>query len=341
MNDKPILVTGGTGMLGSYLLRYLVHQGYTNITAIKRANSSFALVESVRNNIRWVEGDILDVPFLEEVIEGKEQIYHCAAIVSFGGKNQKQMLQTNVEGTANIVNLALDFGVKKLLHVSSIAAIGRTKKDSSISEKTKWTRSDHNSYYAISKYQAEQEVWRGMAEGLNIVIINPSVVIGSGFWNRGTCQLFERVWKGQKLYPEGTTGFVDVRDVARMMIQLMESAISGERFLANGENLSYLSFFSQVAKVLGKSAPSIKATKFLKELAWRMDWLRNKITGQSRVITKTRALTTSRKYLYQNQKSIEALNFQYTPIEQTIRETGTQFLHAKKNNLSATYLAIK
>ena len=340
MNDQPILVTGGTGMLGSYLLRYLVRNAYTNITAIKRANSSFALVEEIQNKIHWVEGDILDVPFLEDVIQNKEQIYHCAAIVSFGAKNKKEMLQTNVEGTANIVNLALDFGVKKLLHVSSIAAIGRTKKDSSISEKTKWARSDHNSYYAISKYQAEQEVWRGMAEGLNIVIINPSVVIGSGFWDRGTCRLFERSWKGQKLYPEGTTGFVDVRDVARMMIQLMESNISGERFLANGENLSYFSFFSQIAKVLEKTAPSIKATSFLKGLAWRMDWLRSKITKQSPIITKTTALITSRKYLYQNQKSIEKLNFQYTPLEQSIKETGEQFLIAKKNNSPSSYLAL-
>ncbi|MEL6846270.1 MAG: NAD-dependent epimerase/dehydratase family protein, partial [Bacteroidota bacterium] len=241
---------------------------------------------------------------------------------------------------ANVVNLALYHDIEKLLHVSSIAAIGKPQKGGKLNERSKWIRSNYNSDYAISKYLSEQEVWRGMAEGLKVAVVNPSVIIGSGYWHRGTCELFNRVWKGQKLYPIGTTGFVDVRDVARMMIQLMDGPWENERFLANGENLSYLSFFTEVAKAIQREAPTIKATPFLTGIAWRAETLRTRIFGGQPIVTQSMAHTTARQYFYDNQKSINELDFSYTPIESTIRETGQQFLEAKKRGAEFSILPV-
>jgi len=236
--DIPIFVSGGTGFLGSYLLRYLIQKDYTNIFALKRSDSSMALVASVQDKIKWIEGDILDVVLLEEIMEQVKLVYHCAAMVSFDPKDYNQLMQVNVEGTANMVNAALAAGVDKFLHVSSIAALGRNKNNSQVDEDSKWQRNKFNTNYSISKYLSEQEVWRGIHEGLNATIINPSTILGSGFWEKGTGQLFTQVMQGLKFYPQGTTGFVDVRDVARLMIIMMESETLSERVLANGDNLS-------------------------------------------------------------------------------------------------------
>lgn len=337
--NKNVLVTGGTGFLGSYLIRYLLRKGY-QVRGIKRANSSFDLVAEVKDQVEWIDGDILDVPFLEEVMEGMDQVYHCAAMVSFDPRDIEKMMLINVEGTANVVNTALYLGIEKMLHVSSIAAIGRIKKQQPISEKTKWQRSKYNTNYAISKFLAEQEVWRGQAEGLNVVVINPATILGSGFWDRSTVRLFKQVEDGLAFYPTGGTGYVDVRDVARMSIQLMEATISGQRFIANGENYSYQDFFSFTAKALNKKAPFIRVSPLIRHLAWRFEWLRSRLTGKRPLITKETALQSSRQNVYINKKSVQLLNFEYTPITQTIQEVAEQLTAAKTKGLPAMVLPI-
>ncbi len=332
-HSKTIFVTGGTGFLGSYLIRYLLKKQAGNIRALKRVTSSMALLQDVHDQIDWVEGDILDIPLLEDALEGVDEIYHCAAVVSFDPKDIKMMMDINVTGTANMVNIALTKNIRKFIHVSSIAAIGRAEGKADVSEKTKWQNSKFNSNYAISKYQAEQEVWRGEAEGLNIAIVNPSVIIGSGFWKSGTARFWPQVYHGLKFYPKGASGFVDVRDVAKYMIQLMESDISSERFLLNGDNLSFQNFFGLVARQIGKSEPTIKVNTLIAEMAWRLEKLRAKVTGKSPLITKETARNSSQTYIYKNQKSLNALNFKYTPIKHTIEETSVQFLEAAKNGM--------
>lgn len=330
---KTIFITGGTGFVGSYIIRYLLlRDGQTNIIALKRPNSPMYLVQDIADKINWIEGDLLDTVALEDGMQNADEVYHCGAIVSLEPKLFSQMYRVNQEGTANVVNIALETSVKKLIHLSSIAALGRFKEISHYDEKTKWETSVYNSQYAISKYMAEQEVWRGIAEGLNAAIVNPSIILGSGIWGASTTILFDRVWNGLRFYPQGTTGFVDVRDVARFCVQLMESDISAERFVLNAANLPYKELFSDIAKKLGKTPPSISTKNWMTALAWRADWLRAAILRSPRLLTREMALHVSRQYTYGNEKSKTALDFSYTPIQQTIQETSEQFIIAKQND---------
>ncbi len=337
---EKILVTGGTGFLGSYLLRCLIHKGYNNIIAIRRSSSRMDLVEDVKDKIEWVDCDILDVIGLEKVMQDVEQIYHVAAMVSFEPKYRKKMHQVNIEGTANIVNLALDHQIEKLVFVSSIAAIGRRKRLTHINEKTKWEKSDYNSEYAISKYHAEQEVWRGIAEGLNAAIINPGIILGAGFWNEGSASFFSKIWKGNKFYGTGGSGFVDVRDVSRLMIKMMESEVKSERFIAIGENWSYQKVFETIADSIQKNRPSIPINPLLGGVAWRVEWVRSRITGHPALVSKETVENSFRNWIHDNQKSIDTFNHKYIPLEQTIHETGQLFLEAAKNGLQPKYLSV-
>jgi len=339
-HSKTIFVTGGTGFLGSYLIRYLLKKKAGNIRALKRSTSSMAMLYDVYEQVDWVEGDILDIPLLEDALEGVDEIYHCAAIVSFDPVDLQKMMDINVTGTANIVNIALTKEIRKFIHVSSIAAIGRAEGKADVSEKTKWQNSKFNSNYAISKYQAEQEVWRGEAEGLNIAIVNPSVIVGSGFWKNGTARFWPQVFNGLKFYPKGATGFIDVRDVAKYMIQLMESDIVSERFLLNGENLTFQNFFGLIAQQLGKAKPKFQVNTFIAESAWRLEKIRASITRKSPLITKETARNSAQTYIYSNRKSLDALNFKYTPIKHTVEETSQQFLEVASNGMKPMSLRL-
>ena len=264
---KKILVTGGTGFLGSYLLRFLLQEGYQNIWALHRPTSDFSWIADIKSRIHWIECDILDILGLEDALDGVVEIYHSAAFISFLRSERKKMLQINVEGTANLVDIALFKGVKRLLNVSSVAALGRSKPIETLNEKNQWERSPFNTYYGLSKYLAEQEAWRGFAEGLEVVVVNPSMILGSHYWDYGTANFFSMIDKGLKFYPMGGNGFVDVRDVVRLMHKLMESGISGERYIANQETLAYQELFQRIAHQLNTNAPRIKVNAFLRELA--------------------------------------------------------------------------
>ncbi len=333
--DKHILVTGGTGLVGSYLLRYLLDQGYHHIRATKRKDSSMDLVNEVQDQIEWVDCDILDIIGLEDCMQGIQQVYHSAAVVSFLPAQRGLMKQVNVEGTANIVNTALHAGVEKLVHVSSIAAIGRKKLGETISEDSKWERSPFNTKYAISKYLAEQEIWRGIAEGLNAAIINPSMILGAGRWEEGPQKFFKLVWDGLSLYPAGANGFVDVRDVVKMMVQLMESDFSARRFIASSENLSYRHLTERIARHLGKKPPTRAMSYFLTEALWRWEWLKAKFSGKPPSITKETARHTSRTFYYDHSRSREELNFEYLPIDKTIGDIAPAFLEATRHNFES------
>jgi len=336
--DDLILVTGGTGFLGSYLLRMLVRRGW-RVRALRRASSPMDLVQEVAKQIEWVETEVNDIPTLDAAFEGVTHVFHCAAIVSFHPRDVRRMLQINVEGTANIVNMALVHQVKKLVHVSSIAALGRTKERPDLEETAKWVTSKSNSQYAISKYLAEQEVWRGQAEGLNTAIVNPAIILGSGFWELGSARFFKQVDDGLKFAPIGRSGFVDVRDVAAFMIQLMESDVSGQRYILSSENMDYKRFFQLIADALHTKPPFIRVTPLLAEVAWRVEWLKEKILGGDPMVTKESARSSVSRFYYHSEKSL-AFGFQYRPLEQTIRETAAQFLTAKTTNLSSTVLPI-
>ncbi len=331
MKEKQVLVTGGTGFVGAYLLRHLLQSGYKNIRALKRRTSSMALVEDIQNDIEWVECDIMDVSGLEEAMAGVKYLYHSAAIVSFNPSEYDKIIQVNAGGTANVVNAALNEGIDKMVHVSSIAALGRKKKETHHDESFKWESNSANSGYAISKHLAEMEIHRGIAEGLKAAIVNPSNVLGSGFWKdrTSTGQFFHLTWKGFPFYAQGGSGFVDVRDVVRFCRILMESDIVSERFILNGENLSFQQLFSEIASALNVRAPFIQVGPITRELSWRLMWIFSKLTGKTQIITRETARSSARRYTYDNGKSLSVFpEFKYTPIRETIEQTGKQFLEA-------------
>jgi dihydroflavonol-4-reductase len=331
-----ILVLGGTGLVGSHLLVELTKRG-ENIRALKRQGSDMQQVkkvfsyygsdtEKLFDKIEWAEGDLLDHASLYEAMEGVGELYHAAAIVSFRHSDKKDMIRANVEGTANVVNAALENGVKKMCYVSSVATLSEKDEDHFVTEANNWKSLKFKSAYAESKYKAELEVWRGTAEGLTAVIVNPSVILGAGNWNKSSSAIFSAIYKGLKFYTDGATGYVDVRDVVSCMIQLMKSKISNERFLLNAENRSFKEMFSEIAISLGKKAPAIRATPALTETAWIFEAIKSKITGKESRITKETVRAGQRVSRYSNQKVTDTLNYSFIPLSDTVKYIAGLFL---------------
>ncbi|HLP96067.1 MAG TPA: SDR family NAD(P)-dependent oxidoreductase [Saprospiraceae bacterium] len=335
--DALVLVTGATGFVGSYLLRLLLKKGW-KVRALRRKNSQMALVADIADRVEWREADVTDMGALEDAFEGVTHVCHCAALVSFHPKDADKMMKINVEGTANIVNLCLDFGVKRLVHVSSIAALGRTPKRKHLDETSKWVESPHNSRYAISKFRAEMEVQRGVAEGLSAAMVNPSVVVGSKDWEEGMSGFFKKIDQGLKFCPSGGSGFVDVRDVVRFMVHLLESEYNGERYILNVDNLSHRDFFRMIADELGVKPPPVTVGPFLAEVAWRVEWLKEKILGATPMVTRESARASVTHYTYGNEKSLSVFGFTYTPFPKTVHEVAQQYLEAKKEGYAVKVL---
>lgn len=335
--DALVLVTGGTGFVGSYLLRLLAQRGW-RVRALRRPDSPMDLVQDLAAQVEWFEADVTDIVALEDAFEGVTHVCHCAAMVSFHPRDKRRMMQVNVEGTANIVNLALDFGVKKLVHVSSIAAIGRTKEKPDLDEQSKWVTSKNNSQYAISKYLGEQEAWRGHFEGLPTAIVNPAIILGSGFWDSGSARFFKQLDAGLPFWPIGRSGFVDVRDVAQFMLLLLEGDVVGERFILNAQNMPYRDFFNQIAQALGRKPPRIRVAPWLSEVAWRVEWLKEKLLGVPPIVTKESARSSVSQFRYDNQKSLGLSGFSYRPLADTVRETAAQYLMAKSSGAKSGVL---
>ena len=310
-----ILVTGGSGLVGSELISQLLALG----NKIKAIYNSTRLTISHQDLIP-VKCDILDTAALEEAMQGVTQLYHCAAMVSFSAKNKDQLLKINIEGTENVVNAALDAGVTKMVHVSSVSALGRIRENETVTEEMNWTEESSNSVYGKSKYLGEMEVWRGIGEGLQAVIVNPSLILGSGDWNKGSSEIFRSVYNEFPWYTEGVTGVIDVKDVARAMILLMNSEINKQRFILNAENLSYKEVFTNIAKCFGKKPPHKKVTPFIAAIVWRLEAIKSMFTGKDALVTKETARTALAKVYFDNNKILKALpGFQFTPINETIK----------------------
>lgn len=318
-----ILVTGGAGLVGNELIKQLLAQGKTvkaiyNKTPLKFANSSTLIS---------VQCNILDVYALEDAMQDITEVYHCAAIVSFAPNDEKKLYKINVEGTANVVNACLNASIRKLVYVSSVAALGRIRVGEMINETMQWTPESSNSKYGHSKYLAEMEVWRGIAEGLNAVIVNPVIILGAGNWNEGSSKLFKSVYDGFPYYSLGTSGFVDVKDVADIMAQLMESNITAERFILSAENATYQSVFNMMANAFGKKLPTKKITPFLAAIAWRVEAIKSKFTGASPLVTKETAATSLAKVKFDNSKLFKYLpEFRYSNLQKTINQTCDEFV---------------
>ena len=315
-----VLVTGATGFLGSEVCRQLILAGKNSIRCTKRASSVVPeILLPFQSKIDWVEADLLEIDTLNEALQGVTQVYHCAALVSFDPSLKKKLIQNNVEGTANLVNFCVEKGIR-LLHVSSIAAVGEGKAGELINENHHLEESPKDNAYAMSKYESEMEVWRGMAEGLDAVIVNPSLIIGKNAGTASTGQIFETVHQGLKFYTSGSCGLVDVEDVAKTMILLMESKISNERFIINAENWSYKSLFEETTHYFGIKPPAFEAKPWMLELAWRASALGTLFTGKKMGVDKISAQSASRIQDYDNCKVKEAIGFEFKPVKETIKE---------------------
>lgn len=314
-----ILVTGGAGLVGKELIMQLLAEG-ENLRAIYHSTP----ISISHPNLELVQGDILDVVSLEESMQGISQVYHCAANVSYDPKDKMSVLKMNIEGTANIVNACIDADVKKLVHVSSVAALGRIRKGEMVTEEMNWSEETNNSNYGKSKYLGELEVWRGIGEGLKAVIVNPSLILGGDNWENGSSAIFKNAYNEFKWYTDGVSGVVDVRDVARAMILLMNSEISGQRFILSGENIPFREIFTRIAQCFNKKPPYKKVTPLLAELIWRAEELRTKFTGKKHMLTKETVRTALTEVYFDNSKILKALpRFQFTKIEDTIEYTCT------------------
>jgi nucleoside-diphosphate-sugar epimerase len=321
-----ILVTGGTGLVGSHLLKELVKINKP-VTALYRSAPSSLLSSEENSKINWVQGDILDVSLLENIMQGMQQVYHSAAVVSFSPSRKPELFKINVEGTANVVNAALNAGVKKLVHVSSVAAMGRLRENQLINETMYWTPETSNSNYGHSKYLAELEVWRGIAEGLPAVMVNPTLILGAGDWNLGSTKLFKSAYDEFPWFTNGQSGFVDVRDVVRAMMMLMESDVQSERFIISAENVLYKDVFGYMAKSFGKRPPHKKVTPFIASLVWRLEWLKSKLAGKEPLLTRETARTGQTVVEIDNRKFLRHFpGFRYIPVAQSIAETCNGFV---------------
>jgi len=313
-----ILVTGGAGLLGKELITQLLAQG----KKVRAIYNKTPLAHFSSPGLEQFHCNILDVVRLEEAMKGIEQVYHAAAIVTFNPLKKQEMFKINIEGTANVVNAALEAGVKKMVHVSSVAALGRIRENEMVNESMNWTEETSNSAYGQSKYLAEMEVWRGIAEGLEAVMVNPSIILGAGNWNEGSTKIFQSVYNGFPWYTDGVTGFVDVKDLARAMIQLMESTISGERFVISAQNTGYKELLDMIAHAFGKKAPYKKVTPFLSKMVWRMEAIKSRFTKKEPLVTKETSRTAMAKVYFDNSKLLRFLpGFTYRPLQETITTT--------------------
>jgi dihydroflavonol-4-reductase len=310
-----IFVTGASGLVGSHLIQSLLSKGKKVRALYRQAVPVFAGAEQCD----WVKGDILDPIGLNEALEGVDYVYHCAAIVSFAPGAAAKMLHSNVEGTANVVNACLTQKVKKLIFVSSVAALGRIRETEAIDESMHWTPETSNSVYGQSKYLAELEVWRAMEEGLPMAIVNPVIILGAGDWNNGSSGIFKSAYNEFPWYTGGMSGFVDVLDVVDAMQLLMESDITGQRYVLSADNLAYRTLFNSIATAFNKRLPTKKVTPFLAGIVWRLEAIKGFFTGKAPLLTKETAATAQATVRFNNQKFLKAFpNFQYRKLEDTI-----------------------
>ncbi|MGC1514807.1 MAG: NAD-dependent epimerase/dehydratase family protein [Maribacter sp.] len=330
-----VLVTGGTGLVGSHLLLRLamndtkvraLYRTQDKLEHVKKIFSYYTTdIDSLFHKIEWVQGDILDIPLLELAFVQVTQVYHCAALISFTPSDFEKLERVNREGTANMVNLAIAKKIQKMCFVSTIGTIGRSLNGEAVDEETEWTI-HHANPYAITKHLGEMEVWRGFHENLNMVIVNPGVILGPGFWESGSGTFFKTAAKGYTFHPPGGSGFISVSDVTKIMVHLMDSDISGERFIAVTENLSYKEVLAAIATAMGKNRPKYELKSWQLQVGRCLDWIRHIFYGTSRTITKNTIYGLLHPTTFDAAKLKKSIPFQLESIRDTIEKTTAYFI---------------
>lgn len=324
-----IAVTGANGLLGSFILRTLIEKG-DEFIAFKRKNSDISLLDDIADKIRWRDADIMDPISLREALADVTQVIHTAAIVSFNPRRAREVMDINAVGTRNVVNACLDAGVKRLIYVSSVAALCRQKGQALVDETNKWVDSPINSTYAYSKYLGELEVFRGLEEGLSSVIVNPSFILAGADWNISSAQLFQYAWDERPFYIDGYLNYVDVLDVAEIAYSLLYDGVEGERFIASSGKISFQELLSRMAYNFGKRAPNIKLTRSVLKPVSFIESVRTWLTGTEPRLTRETARLAGSSFVFDNKKIKEKLNFEFQPIDATLRRCCKYYLEKNK-----------
>lgn len=323
-----VLITGATGLVGSFICRELLSKGHA-IRATKRPNSKFDLVDDIKDQIEWVDGEIGNAIFWDELLNDIDAVIHAAAVISFDKRWEKRMYETNVIGTADLINTVLRTKIKNFIQISSIAAIGRQADRDSLNEMDKWEGNSFDSIYARAKYLQELEVWRGAEEGLNVKIVNPSLVLGPGIWSDvGSTSVFKYAYEEKSFCPAGSANYVDVRDVASVTFQLLESDIKNERFILNAGSTSYKNFFNAIAQRFGKKGPSRVPKAWMLRIGVFFEWLRSRISGQQALITKETARISMANFHFDNRKVKETLDFNFRSLDESLDWATTELKKA-------------
>ena len=316
-----IFLTGATGLVGSFICRKLIEEG-CKVKAIKRPSASMALLNGIADQIEWAEADILDILSLNEALEGCTKIIHCAGMVSYHKQDADMLYKINTEGTANLVNAALNHSIKRFVQISSVAAIGRSAKLEEIDENFKWSDSDEHTAYGTSKHQAELEVFRGGIEGMEIVILNPALVLGPGPPDRSSTQVFNYVMEERVFYTEGCMNYVDARDLASITFSAVQGKLkAGERYIISAGTTSYKKFFEQAAYTMQKKAPFIRVNSYLLHMAYFFELCSSRLRGKKPLITRETLKLSQQHLKFSNSKIKQALDYQFIPLEESIKWT--------------------
>jgi dihydroflavonol-4-reductase len=324
-----ILITGATGLVGGHLL-YRFRESGKNIIAIYRdldtLNKTREIFESYQSgasaqvdNFQWIQADILEIPSLEKAMQNVTSVYHCAAAIE--AYSFEEMKNINMRGTENVINVALAYDVKKFCHVSSIAALGEAIGGREVNEEDFFNLDGLNTNYAITKFGGEMEAWRATQENMEVIIVNPGVILGEGNWNSGSGQFISKTDEGNRFYTSGSSGFVDVRDVTKAMHILMESNIKNDRFILVAENKSYKEILDQIAIHLKKKKPSILLKRGLLKIISYILKIPS-LLGFRRKLSLATVDSLTSSTSYSNSKIKKEINYNFTSIEDTINRVS-------------------
>jgi len=324
-----IFVTGASGLIGSFICRKLLNEGYS-VKALRRPSTDLSMLKDIKDKIHWVKGDLLNVSEVENYLAGVDKVIHSAGYISYDKRDEEKIYQTNVEGTANLVNAALSQKVQLFLHLSSVASIGKDKDVKLSTEDTRWVEEENISTYAKSKHQSELEVWRGWAEGLNTIIINPSLVLGPGDWEKSSTQVFKYVYDENRFYTSGIVNYVDVRDVAEVTVRLLNRSFGGERFIVSAGSISYKELFEAIATAMDKSPPSVKVNAYMIRLTITFEKIRSRLLGTQPLVTDELGQVSKNQHVYANDKVKKAVDIDFRELEETLRWTCRELINGKR-----------
>lgn len=312
-----IAVTGANGLLGSFIVRKLI-QEQLPFVALKREGSDTSLLTDVADKIQWRDADVLNPVQVNEAMTGCSKVIHAAAMVSFNPHRANEVMEINAYGTRHVVNACQEHNIQRLVHISSVAALGRQKGQTLVQEDNKWIDNPMNSVYAISKYRAELEVFRGQEEGLNTIILNPSVILAPANWNRSSAKLFKYAWNEKRFYINAFLNYVDARDVASCTVKFLQTDHQAQRIIVNAGNISFKNFFEKIAANFNVRAPSIKLSKNILNVVAKTELLRTLFSRSEPLVSRETAQLADTRFLYDNKKIKNILDFEFQTIDNTL-----------------------